>query len=106
MGKGSTRRGGRNDIPRVAARPQDRRICVTNENTAVLRTRRDAGFCFSLLAFVPPCLSPSPSLSPISTVICWPMNPAVTETNLPFPVRRGKVRDVYDLGPALLIVAT
>jgi phosphoribosylaminoimidazole-succinocarboxamide synthase len=37
------------------------------------------------------------------------MNPAVLETNLPFPVRRGKVRDVYDLGPgspALLIVAT
>jgi len=28
------------------------------------------------------------------------------ESNLPFPVRRGKVRDVYDLGDALLIVAT
>src|SRR5687768_16316033 len=31
---------------------------------------------------------------------------AVLTTNLPFPVRRGKVRDVYDLGEALLIVAT
>jgi phosphoribosylaminoimidazole-succinocarboxamide synthase len=28
------------------------------------------------------------------------------QSNLPFPVRRGKVRDVYDLGDALLIVAT
>ncbi|MEK6237806.1 MAG: phosphoribosylaminoimidazolesuccinocarboxamide synthase [Planctomycetales bacterium] len=28
------------------------------------------------------------------------------ESNLPFPVRRGKVRDVYDLGEHLLIVAT
>src|SRR5687768_7691236 len=28
------------------------------------------------------------------------------ESRLPFPVRRGKVRDVYDLGDALLIVAT
>lgn len=28
------------------------------------------------------------------------------ESNLPLPVRRGKVRDVYDLGDALLIVAT
>jgi len=27
-------------------------------------------------------------------------------TNLPFPVRHGKVRDVYDLGETLLIVAT
>jgi phosphoribosylaminoimidazole-succinocarboxamide synthase len=27
-------------------------------------------------------------------------------SNLPFPVRRGKVRDVYDLGDRLLIVAT
>jgi phosphoribosylaminoimidazole-succinocarboxamide synthase len=31
---------------------------------------------------------------------------AILETNLPFPVKRGKVRDVYDLGDALLIVAT
>ena len=31
---------------------------------------------------------------------------AVLTTDLPFPVRRGKVRDVYDLGEALLIVAT
>ncbi|EQD69666.1 SAICAR synthetase, partial [mine drainage metagenome] len=31
----------------------------------------------------------------------------VIETQLPgFPLRRGKVRDVYDLGPQLLIVAT
>ncbi|HZZ41865.1 MAG TPA: phosphoribosylaminoimidazolesuccinocarboxamide synthase [Tepidisphaeraceae bacterium] len=28
------------------------------------------------------------------------------QSNLPFPVRRGKVRDVYDLGDSLLIVAT
>src|SRR5689334_25197023 len=28
------------------------------------------------------------------------------QSNLPFPVRRGKVRDVYDLGESLLIVAT
>src|SRR3954463_8022099 len=36
-------------------------------------------------------------------------NGALLGTDLPFPVRRGKVRDVYDLGPAhdsLLIVAT
>jgi len=34
--------------------------------------------------------------------------PAVVETNLPedIPCRRGKVRDVYDLGDRLLIVAT
>jgi phosphoribosylaminoimidazole-succinocarboxamide synthase len=31
---------------------------------------------------------------------------ALLTTALPFPVRRGKVRDVYDLGDALLIVAT
>ena len=31
---------------------------------------------------------------------------ALTETNLPFPLRRGKVRDVYDLGDSLLIIAT
>jgi phosphoribosylaminoimidazole-succinocarboxamide synthase len=29
-----------------------------------------------------------------------------TRSTLPFPVRRGKVRDVYDLGDMLLIVAT
>jgi phosphoribosylaminoimidazole-succinocarboxamide synthase len=31
---------------------------------------------------------------------------ALMKTDLPFPVRRGKVRDVYDLGEYLLIVAT
>jgi phosphoribosylaminoimidazole-succinocarboxamide synthase len=31
---------------------------------------------------------------------------ALLETHLPFPVRRGKVRDVYDLGDRLLLVAT
>jgi phosphoribosylaminoimidazole-succinocarboxamide synthase len=31
---------------------------------------------------------------------------AFLRSNLPFPVRRGKVRDVYDLGDKLLIVAT
>jgi phosphoribosylaminoimidazole-succinocarboxamide synthase len=30
----------------------------------------------------------------------------ISQTHLPFPVRRGKVRDVYDLGDSLLIVAT
>jgi len=31
---------------------------------------------------------------------------ALMQSELPFPVRRGKVRDVYDLGDCLLIVAT
>jgi phosphoribosylaminoimidazole-succinocarboxamide synthase len=30
----------------------------------------------------------------------------LTQSTLPFPVRRGKVRDVYDLGQTLLIIAT
>jgi phosphoribosylaminoimidazole-succinocarboxamide synthase len=34
------------------------------------------------------------------------MEETLLQSNLPFPVRRGKVRDVYDLGEALLIVAT
>lgn len=34
------------------------------------------------------------------------MSTALLQSTLPFPVRRGKVRDVYDLGDALLIVAT
>src|SRR5690349_36500 len=34
------------------------------------------------------------------------MNNALLKSELPFPVRRGKVRDVYDLRDALLIVAT
>jgi len=34
------------------------------------------------------------------------MNQPLLQSNLPFPVRRGKVRDVYDLGDKLLIVAT
>src|SRR5450755_2220873 len=34
------------------------------------------------------------------------MNEALLQSQLPFPVRRGKVRDVYDLGQTLLIVAT
>src|SRR6478672_5455208 len=34
------------------------------------------------------------------------METALLQSNLPFPVRRGKVRDVYDLGHALLIVAS
>src|SRR5580765_4507428 len=34
------------------------------------------------------------------------MADALLKSDLPFPVRRGKVRDVYDLGDALLIVAT
>jgi len=31
---------------------------------------------------------------------------AVRETHLDWPLRRGKVRDVYDLGDRLLLVAT
>jgi phosphoribosylaminoimidazole-succinocarboxamide synthase len=31
---------------------------------------------------------------------------ALLSTSLPFPVRRGKVRDVYDLGDRLLLIAT
>jgi phosphoribosylaminoimidazole-succinocarboxamide synthase len=34
------------------------------------------------------------------------MSQALLQSNLPFPVRRGKVRDVYDLGDSLVIVAT
>lgn len=34
------------------------------------------------------------------------MDSAVLQTNLPMPLRRGKVRDVYDLGQQLLVVAT
>jgi phosphoribosylaminoimidazole-succinocarboxamide synthase len=34
------------------------------------------------------------------------MAKAMMQSSLPFPVRRGKVRDVYDLGQELLIVAT
>lgn len=34
------------------------------------------------------------------------MGPPLMQSNLPFPARRGKVRDVYDLGDRLLIVAT
>src|SRR5512136_276070 len=34
------------------------------------------------------------------------MGEPILQTDLPFPVRRGKVRDVYDLGDKLLIVAT
>jgi phosphoribosylaminoimidazole-succinocarboxamide synthase len=34
------------------------------------------------------------------------MSEALLQSDLPFPVRRGKVRDVYDLGDSLLIVAT
>jgi len=34
------------------------------------------------------------------------MSTPLLQSNLPFSVRRGKVRDVYDLGEALLIVAT
>lgn len=34
------------------------------------------------------------------------MSNAVLQTSLPFPVRRGKVRDVYDLGETMLIVST
>src|SRR6185312_8205704 len=35
-----------------------------------------------------------------------PSPAALLQSTLPFPLRRGKVRDVYDLGDTLLIVAT
>ncbi|HEV7300376.1 MAG TPA: phosphoribosylaminoimidazolesuccinocarboxamide synthase [Tepidisphaeraceae bacterium] len=34
------------------------------------------------------------------------LHDALLETNLPFPKRTGKVRDVYDIGDSLIIVAT
>jgi phosphoribosylaminoimidazole-succinocarboxamide synthase len=34
------------------------------------------------------------------------MNTALLTTNLPFPCRRGKVRDVYDLGDRLLMISS
>src|SRR6266496_6318364 len=34
------------------------------------------------------------------------MKEALLQSTMPLPVRRGKVRDVYDLGDMLLIVAT
>lgn len=34
------------------------------------------------------------------------MNQALLQTDLPFPKRQGKVRDVYDLGDSFLIVST
>ena len=34
------------------------------------------------------------------------MTDALLQTNLPFPKRQGKVRDVYDLGDSLLIIST
>src|SRR4051812_12573273 len=45
-------------------------------------------------------------LFPTALLPCLPMPDALLQSDLPFPVRRGKVRDVYDLGDALLIVAT
>ncbi len=41
-----------------------------------------------------------------TTINVSPMAAALLKSNLPYPVRRGKVRDVYDLGDTLLIVAT
>ena len=34
------------------------------------------------------------------------MSTPVLKTNLPFPVRSGKVRDVYDFGDEVLLVST
>lgn len=45
-------------------------------------------------------------LFPIPFLRYGTMNTALLTTNLPFPKRSGKVRDVYDLGQQLLIVAT
>src|SRR5215213_8229951 len=54
---------------------------------------------------------PGPSLTLGMTAArelqCAAMSAAVTTTTLPFPLaRRGKVRDVYDLGDRYLFVAT
>lgn len=48
----------------------------------------------------------SPLASSAASAYFAGMRPALLYSNLPFPVRRGKVRDVYDLGYELLIVAT
>src|SRR3569623_3064073 len=63
--------------------------------------------------FAPPKLArrrlPCPDLpSPCRLYIMspTPMLDSFLRSNLPYPVRRGKVRDVYDLGESLLIVAT
>src|SRR3569623_1296044 len=63
--------------------------------------------------FAPPKLArrrlPCPDLpSPCRLYIMspTPMLDSFLRSNLPSPVRRGKVRDVYDLGESLLIVAT
>jgi phosphoribosylaminoimidazole-succinocarboxamide synthase len=45
-------------------------------------------------------------IAPSGSYLACPMPDAVIETELPFPLRRGKVRDVYDLGESLLLVAT
>src|SRR5690348_14326751 len=62
---------------------------------------------FFWLPFVPSCLLASGFFTfapPVLTVAA--MEIALLQSTLPLPVRRGKVRDVYDLRDALLIVAT
>jgi phosphoribosylaminoimidazole-succinocarboxamide synthase len=55
---------------------------------------------------VPTTVMAPPARSP-PTVVAATVPGVVTTTNLPFPVfRRGKVRDVYDLGDQLLMVAS
>src|SRR5256885_8222351 len=54
-------------------------------------------------------LFPATPASPLPFFSNTPYSSAMAsllQSNLPFPVRRGKVRDVYDLGEALLIVAS
>src|SRR5258708_29835343 len=55
-----------------------------------------------------PAKGRSPSGLPFSSPPSYAqvMPAALLQSSLPFPVRRGKVRDVYDLGQSLLIVAT
>jgi phosphoribosylaminoimidazole-succinocarboxamide synthase len=48
----------------------------------------------------------SSNTSPVQFVYQFDDGGSLLSTNLPFPVRRGKVRDVYDLGNRLLIVST
>src|SRR5204862_3194111 len=49
----------------------------------------------------------TPTLAPTSLWYNLPMKTTVLQTNFPLPIfGKGKVRDTYDLGDKLLIVAT
>ena len=42
----------------------------------------------------------------LSNMLDFDSSGSLLGTHLPFPVRRGKVRDVYDLGDTLAIIST